>query len=60
MNIKNKESLVLCFLFLVAQCLCMVEGEVHFYDFLVSTYYIILAFLYFGLKITKELPILVN
>ncbi|KAM4123402.1 hypothetical protein ACB094_01G157000 [Castanea mollissima] len=33
MNLKNKESLVLCFLFLVAQCLCMVEGEVHFYDF---------------------------
>uniref|UniRef100_A0A7N2LHP3 Plastocyanin-like domain-containing protein n=1 Tax=Quercus lobata TaxID=97700 RepID=A0A7N2LHP3_QUELO len=35
MNFKNKESLVefLGFLFFVAQCLCMVESEIHFYDF---------------------------
>ena len=41
MNLKNTESLLVEFLgllFLVSQCLGMVEGEVHFYDFVVSTF----------------------
>ena len=43
MSFKNKESLIHLtgFVFLVAQCLCMVEGKVHFYEFVVSAYYII-------------------
>ncbi|KAK7841324.1 laccase-15 [Quercus suber] len=36
MNFKNKECLLnfIGFLFLVAQCLSIVEGEVHFYEFI--------------------------
>ena len=38
MNFQNKECLLnfIGFLFLVAQCLSIVEGEVHFYEFIVS------------------------
>ncbi|KAM3759949.1 hypothetical protein ACB098_01G158200 [Castanea mollissima] len=38
MSSKNKESLIhlLGFAFLVAQCLCMVEGKVHFYEFVLT------------------------
>jgi hypothetical protein len=39
------------FLMIDAQCLCVVEGEVHLYDFVVSTYNIYYSFLlYFGFK----------
>ena len=48
MNSKNKECLLnfIGFLFLVAQCLSMVEGEVHYYEFVVSTYHIIYSCLF--------------
>jgi len=38
MSFKNKESLIhlIGFVFLVAQCLCMVEGKVHFYEFVLT------------------------
>ncbi|XP_050268549.1 putative laccase-9 isoform X3 [Quercus robur] len=38
MNSKNKECLLnfIGFLFLVAQCLSMVEGEVHYYEFVLA------------------------
>ncbi|XP_075663926.1 laccase-14-like [Castanea sativa] len=38
MNFKNKECLLnfIGFLFLVAQCLSMVEGEVHYYEFVLA------------------------
>ena len=60
MNPKKKESLFLGSLFLAVQCLCMVKGDVHFYDFVVSTSYRIVSFCSFILKITvtDELPLL--
>ncbi|XP_030952105.1 laccase-14-like [Quercus lobata] len=36
MNLKKKESLFLGSLFLAVQCLCMVKGDVHFYDFVLT------------------------
>ncbi|KAM3685807.1 hypothetical protein ACB098_11G150300 [Castanea mollissima] len=36
MNPKKKESLFLGSLFLAVQCLCMVKGDVHFYDFVLT------------------------
>ncbi|KAF3944132.1 hypothetical protein CMV_029373 [Castanea mollissima] len=36
MNPKKKESLFLGSLFLVVQCLCVVKGDVHFYDFVLK------------------------
>ena len=60
MNPKKKESLFLGSLFLAVQCLCMVKGDVHFYDFVVSTSYRVVSFCSFILKITvtDELPLL--